>query len=115
MHHVAFRTHDLPRLERFYTEVLGFTIRTRAGQRSVWLDAGDAILMLERANEAEPGIPAGSMEFVAFSIRAEQRIPLGDRLARHGIAIEHSTDYTLYFRDPDGRRIGLSHFAVANV
>lgn len=115
VHHVAFRTHDLARLERFYVDVLHFKVRARAGQRSVWLDSGDALLMLERADGGEPTIPAGSMELVAFSIRAEERIPLGDRLAHHGVAVEHSTEYTLYFRDPDGRRIGLSHFVVAGV
>ena len=32
------------------------------------------------------------------------------RLASSGIAIEARTEFTLYFRDPDGRRIGLSHY-----
>ena len=115
VHHIAFRTHDLPRLERFYVEVLRFKVKTRLGQRSVWLDAGDAILMLERAAEDEPGIPPKSMEFVAFAIRHEGRTPMLDRLEAHGISIEHRTEYTIYFRDPDGRRVGVSSFDPGSV
>lgn len=115
VHHIAFRTHDLPRLERFYVEVLRFSVKTRLGQRSVWLDAGDAIVMLEKAAPEEPQIPAQSMEFVAFAIRPEERTPMLDRLQAHGIPVEHKTEYTIYFRDPDGRRVGVSHFATRDV
>lgn len=115
VHHIAFRTHDLPRLERFYVEVLRFSVKTRLGQRSVWLDAGDAIVMLEKASEGEPQIPPKSMEFVAFAIRYEERTPMLDRLEAHGIPIEHRTEYTIYFRDPDGRRVGVSCFDARSV
>lgn len=111
VHHVAFRTHDLPRLERFYVDVLGLTVKTRLGQRSVWLVAGDAILMLEKAAPDEPKIPQGSMEFFAFAVTEAQKIPLVDRLLALGVSIEHRTEYTVYFRDPDGRRVGLSSFS----
>lgn len=115
VHHIAFRTHDLPRLERFYVQVLRFSVKTRLGQRSVWLDAGDAILMLEKASPDEPGIPPNSMEFVAFAIRPGERTPILDRLEALGIAVEHRTEYTIYFRDPDGRRVGVSHFSTSKV
>ncbi|MGH7286000.1 MAG: VOC family protein [Polyangiaceae bacterium] len=115
VHHIAFRTHDLAALERFYVEVLRFSVKTRLGQRSVWLDAGDAILMLEKAAQGEPKIPAKSMEFVAFAIRPTERDPMLDRLEAYGISVEHRTEYTIYFRDPDGRRVGVSYFDAHHV
>ena len=56
IHHLAFRSGDIARLERFYVEVLG--------------------------------------------------------LARAGVAVEAATEFTLYVRDPDGRRVGLSSYPL---
>ena len=111
IHHLAFRTHDLARLVDFYVSVLALRVRERRGDRSVWLDVGDAILMLERAEPGEPDVPAGSMELVAFDIQHGTRLGYLARLAEAGVAIEQQTEFTLYFRDPDGRRVGLSHYA----
>lgn len=111
LHHVAFRTHDLGRLEKFYVDVLDLTVKGRHGDRSLWLEAGDATVMLEHASADEPHIPPGSMEFLAFTIIASEQHAWRMRLERNGVVIEHETDFTIYFRDPDGRRIGLSHFS----
>jgi glyoxylase I family protein len=106
VHHVAFRTDDLQALERFYTHVLGLAVLRRNEERSVWLDAGGSILMLEKRDGDEPSVPPGSKELLAFAVSA----PMIERLAAAGIAIEARTTYTLYVRDPDGRRIGLSSY-----
>ena len=105
MHHLAFRTADLARLERFYVDVLGLAVSRRT-ERSVWLDAGGTILMLERADAGEPAVPPGTMELVAFAATAARR----DGLTAAGVPIEGRTAYSLYFRDPDGRRIGISSY-----
>lgn len=110
VHHLAFRTRDLARLERFYVEALGLAVIRRHATRSVWLDAGGSIVMLELRDEEEPGVVAGSQEMVAFAVAPETRALCTERLARAGVAIEASTDFTLYVRDPDGRRIGLSSY-----
>ena len=111
VHHLALRTADLPRLERFYVEALGLAvIRRHDGGRSVWLDAGGTIVMLERRDEGEPGIPAGSKELVAFAVAPETRALCIDRLAKAGVALEGSTEFSLYVRDPDGRRVGVSSY-----
>src|SRR5436305_1237891 len=109
VHHIAFRTRDLERLERFYVDVLALAI-TRKTDRSVWLEAGGCVVMLERAADDEPTISPGTMEMIAFDVEKEARVGWLRRLAENGIAIEAQTDHTLYFRDPDGRRIGLSHY-----
>ena len=112
VHHLAFRTDDLARLERFYVDALGLALVRRQDERSVWLDAAGALLMLERREPGEPATPAGSKELVAFEIAPDARALCTDRLRRAGVAIEASTEFTLYVRDPDGRRIGLSSYPV---
>jgi catechol 2,3-dioxygenase-like lactoylglutathione lyase family enzyme len=110
IHHVAFRTRDLERLHAFYTHVLGFRETRRDGDRSVWLEAGDAILMLERARENEPADLGASMELVAFKVTRRERDALRAKLSAAGVALDGETDFTTYVRDPDRRRIGFSHF-----
>jgi catechol 2,3-dioxygenase-like lactoylglutathione lyase family enzyme len=111
LHHVAFRTFNLGRLEKFYVETLGLVVKARHENRSLWLELGDATLMLEQASEDEPEIPTGSMEFLAFTIFGPEKKAWRARLDEARVRIENETDFTIYFRDPDGRRIGLSHFS----
>ncbi len=60
--------------------------------------------MLERAGDGEPRVPAGTMDLVAFAVE--------DKEAWRGrIAVEAETEHTLYFRDPDGRRVAVSSYA----
>jgi catechol 2,3-dioxygenase-like lactoylglutathione lyase family enzyme len=113
VHHVAFRTTDLARLERFYVDAVGLAVIRREPDRSTWLDAGGTIVMLERRDPGEPSVPADSKELVAFAIGPETRVLYTERLSRAGVTIEGRTAYTLYVRDPDGRRIGLSSYPVA--
>jgi glyoxylase I family protein len=110
IHHLALRTRDPGRLESFYVDLLGLRRTRTQGDLSVWLSSGDAILMIERAAEGEPPIPHGSMEMVAFGIPASERDTVVARLRDASVAIEAETRFTVYFRDPDGRRVGVSHF-----
>jgi glyoxylase I family protein len=110
IHHVALRTGDLAALERFYGGVLGLRVTRRQGERSTWLSAGDAIVMLERRDPGEPELGRGSMELVAFAVPPGSHEELVRRLAAAGIAVEARTASTLYVRDPDGRRVGLSAY-----
>jgi catechol-2,3-dioxygenase len=100
------RTQDLPRLEAFYVGVLGLDeLRRDDGRGSVWLEAGGTVLMLERAAPDEPCVPEGSKELLAFAIDAGARDAF-----RAKVAVEAETEHTLYFRDPDGRRVAVSSY-----
>lgn len=110
VHHLAFRTADVGRLERFYVEVLGLRVERRNGERSAWLAMDGAILMLERKEPEEPGVPAGSLELVAFAVAPEEHAFYIERFASLGIEVEGRTAFTTYVRDPDGRRIALSSY-----
>ncbi len=109
IHHLALRTRDLARLEEFYARVFAFPVRKRDdGRGSVWLDAEGVILMLERADVGEPVAPPGTRDLMAFAI--DDRDEWRARLTAAGVVIEDETPHTLYFRDPDGRRLGVSTY-----
>jgi catechol 2,3-dioxygenase-like lactoylglutathione lyase family enzyme len=120
-HHVAVQCADLARCERFYREVLGLQVlrrwpREEGGDRSVWLsvgDGGEGFLALERADETaevgawrdgKPGI-----HLLALRIAPGERRVWEDRLATAGVPVVHRTRWTIYVRDPEGNRVGLSH------
>ncbi len=114
LHHLAFRTTAVERLARFYREVVGLPERSggTAG-RSVWLTLGDAIVMIEAADEGEVVVPAGTKELVAFRVAPSEMAHVRQRLQQAGIALEAETRFTIYARDPDGRRVAFSHYPEA--
>jgi catechol 2,3-dioxygenase-like lactoylglutathione lyase family enzyme len=117
-HHLALRVHDLERVERWYREVLGLAVLKRwpgenGKDRSVWLQlGGGAFLAIERTAEPEvlDRTPQESgWSLLALRIDAVDREPWIKRLESQGVSITGSTPWTLYFEDPEGNRVGLSH------
>jgi len=120
-HHVAIQCADLARCERFYREVLGLPVlrrwpRDEGGDRSVWLALGEGggFLALERADEAPEPRPwrdgRPGLHLVALRIAPSERRAWEDRLEEAGIRVVHRTRWTIYFHDPEGNRIGLTHY-----
>jgi glyoxylase I family protein len=119
-HHLAIQVRDLGAAEDFYRKVLGLRVLRRwpaappaTGERSVWLDAGGAdggFIALERAAADERAPDTLGLHLVALRIARGERETWEQRLARAGVAVTHRTDFTLYLRDPEGNRIGLSHW-----
>lgn len=109
MHHVALRTRDVERLLTHYVEVCGLTLRSRRPNGSVWLQSGGVVLMIERAEPSEARPAEGSLDLLAFATD-EPTDALEQRLAARGAAVEARTEWTVYFRDPDGRRNALSRY-----
>ena len=110
VHHLALRTADVERLAAFYTEVLGLEpVRTEL-PRAVWLAlAGGAMLMIEARDPGEPGVPAGSLELFAFRVSPERKLEVR-ATARARACYDGETEFTVYLRDPDGRRLGVSTY-----
>jgi catechol 2,3-dioxygenase-like lactoylglutathione lyase family enzyme len=119
LHHLAIQCADLAASERFYAEVLGLPVVRRwpadgGGDRSVWLGlGGGAFLALERAGEppapSDFAGPEAGLHLVALRIGADERGAWEARLAAAGVPVVHRTRWTLYLRDPEGNRLGLSH------
>jgi catechol 2,3-dioxygenase-like lactoylglutathione lyase family enzyme len=109
LHHVALRVADCEASARFYSGLLGLPeIRRRAegGQvAAIWLLAGPTILMLERALRG-CGADQGSAHLLALAV--DDLAIWVDRLERQGLAVDDRTAHTLYVRDPDGHRVGLT-------
>ena len=110
VHHIALRTTCIDRLGRFYEEVVGLQPVGGTAGYSRWYRLGSAVLMIEKRTDDEVPLASGSMEFLGLSATTTERGHLRDRLQLAGVLIEDETEYTTYFRDPDGRRLGVSHF-----
>jgi catechol-2,3-dioxygenase len=118
VHHLAVQVRDLESAARFYTEVLGLAVLRRwpgEGQdRSVWIAAGESFLALERVTEEPEARPfrdaRPGLHLLALTIPRAERAAWEARLKAAQVSIEHRTDYTLYFRDPEGNRVALSHY-----
>ncbi len=84
----------------------------RESEHSVWLSVGTTILMIEDAAPGEITARAQSQDFVAFQCDVRELSKWRERFEGYGVALEHSTELTLYVRDPDGRRVGVSAYSV---
>jgi catechol 2,3-dioxygenase-like lactoylglutathione lyase family enzyme len=128
VHHVAILVSDLAAVETFYRNVLGLAVlrrwperadRPEGPERSVWLDMGGAgFLALEKAKgqaheDTTPEDGRGGLHMIALRISAPDRALWEHHLAAAGVAVTHRTSFTLYVRDPEGNRVGLSHFPDA--
>lgn len=116
LHHVALGTRNVEALARFYRELLGLPEVRRhqddqGALRSIWLDLGGALLMIERTQEAPRQVEGvGSGPFLlAFRVTPALRSQLERELTARGHAIEARTAFSSYSRDPDGNRFALSH------
>jgi glyoxylase I family protein len=110
VHHLALRADDVVKLADFYERLVGLPIERRNLPRSIWLRAGDTLVMIEQRAKGEPTVDGRTKELVAFSCRPTERGAVEARLVAGGVVIEEETDFTMYFRDPEGRRVALSHY-----
>jgi glyoxylase I family protein len=122
-HHLAIQVKDLPRAEAFYTEVLGLKLVRRwpfddgsPGERSLWLSvgSGEEFIALEACDVDRLPTPFrdphGGLHLLALRIPAKDRPKWERHLEAKGVEIVHRTRWTIYFRDSEGNRIGLSHY-----
>jgi glyoxylase I family protein len=123
IHHVAIQVRDLAAMESFYSDVLGLPVLRRwqgeEGERSIWFDLGaGGFLAIERVAGPPPrtdgwNTDAAGIHLVALAIQRGERDAWEAHLRAAGATVVHRTDYTLYVRDPEGNRVGLSHWPDA--
>ena len=118
-HHLAIQVRDLERTAAFYRGVIGLSEQVRHYRedgtlRSIWLDVpGGGFIALEACAGA-PALDgfrddAPGLHLLALRIDPAARAAVERELEGHGVSIVHRTRWTLYVRDPEGNRIGLSH------
>jgi catechol 2,3-dioxygenase-like lactoylglutathione lyase family enzyme len=104
---------DLERSLAFYAGVLGLAEVRRfedgPALRSIWVRAGTSVVMLERSLKGR-GSQEGSGHVLALSVDA--LLPWEERLRAAGVTVDDRTESTLFVRDPDGHRVGLTVFPV---
>ncbi len=108
------------RLAQFYRDQLGLREVARhdhgdGSLRSVWLDLGGSLLMIEPTTEAPRNVVGvGSGPFlIAIAVEPEQRERVEAQLTAASCAIESRSEWTSYARDPDGNRIAVSAYPLA--
>ncbi|MEI7012228.1 VOC family protein [Leptospira licerasiae] len=107
IHHIAISTRDPERLKKFYMLIPGLSLEKdhfyQDGKlRSSWFLAGTTRIMIEK--EDEPKAPHA----LIFSAQKKAERDKIDSLFENSFT--EKTDYTKYFTDPDGNRVGFSSY-----
>jgi catechol 2,3-dioxygenase-like lactoylglutathione lyase family enzyme len=117
-HHLAIFVRELERVALFYREVLGLSEMARHRRedgtlRSIWLAVpGGGFIALEEnpvPSSAAFGRGSPGLALLALRINAADRKRVTEELARRGIPIVKQTEWTVYFDDPEGNHLALSH------
>jgi len=121
-HHVALGARDLERVAAFYRDLLGLREVSRHHEpcgrlRSIWLDLGGPVLMIEQTGEPPRRVLGVGTGFflVALAAGPSDRVALERTLTMAGFPVESRTEHTIYLRDPEGNRVALSGYPLADV
>ena len=107
LNHLTFAVRDLDRSIKFYTDLLGLSIRM-LGPNSAYLEAGTLWLALVVDADARRG-PLPEYSHAAFSVSQSDLPLLAERLARANVTRwqEAGNSDSFYFLDPDGHKLEL--------
>lgn len=118
-HHLAIQVRDLERVTAFYRDVLKLPEQARhrrpdGSLRAVWMGLPDGSFLALEEVEGEVTAdgfrtPRPGLHLLALRIGREDRAAALEALARHGVPVMHQTRWTVYFRDPEGNRVAISH------
>ncbi|TGL41414.1 VOC family protein [Leptospira perdikensis] len=106
IHHIAIGTPNPSNLAEFYLQIPGAKktqeFHYDSGMvRSIWIEFGPIILMLEEGAKSSP-------RALVFSFTEKEKTKWIQFLNQ--IQIQNKTDYTVYFLDSDGNLLGLSQY-----
>jgi len=119
----ALYVDDLDRAGAFYEQVMGLRVLHAEDRMRAYDVRGRSVLLLflrggttepvRTPNATIPPHDASGEIHIAFSIAHDQLDPWRRHLARHGIAVEGTSDWqrgghSLYFRDPDGNMLEVA-------
>jgi hypothetical protein len=112
IHHIAITSNIPERLSQFYEELPGLMKiqenRENGIIRSVWfaIHNSKSILMIERGENKAPYTLVFDLLYF-FSVNKNKIISEMKNIIP---LVESKTEFTFYFRDPDGNRLGYSSY-----
>ena len=115
MSHIGLYVHDLPRMEDFYTRVLGFTVTDRGKVRGADIvftswdpkDHHQVALVSGRPKD----LPFNHINQISFRVAAVEDLQAVWRRVKDEPSasdlrpMDHGNAWSLYFRDPEGNRL----------
>lgn len=106
--HVVLYVADPERSMRFYTEVLGMTVRHGGGDH-VFLACGGQLVGLFRAHGAAPPGRGTDLNHLALNVTEGTRAEIRAALESHGVKVwgRAGDPDCLYFEDPDGHHLQI--------
>jgi catechol 2,3-dioxygenase len=115
--HVVLNGQDLEKMERFYTEILGFEVVTRTKRpRGVFFSLGTQhhdLAVIQGSAEVQPQRPTPTgLHHLALQLGSREELKASYReLKAHGVPIagtvNHGITHSVYFLDPEGNMVEL--------
>ena len=121
LHHLALGARNVENIANFYHNFFGLEkIKTHKDEqgllRSIWLDMGPGILMIEKSEHPDSNLASmqlGKGPFLlAFRIQDKEKEAFLTKLRDEGLKIEGQTNFTIYFRDPEDNRVAISWYEL---
>jgi len=103
LRHIALKTRDLKKTERFYTEVLGLKVAFRVSRNMIFLSSARGNDLLNFIKSDEKARSDQGLDHFGFKISKAHLKEIEQRLKRDGVEIEGRRGRSsIYFRDPNG-------------
>ena len=114
-HHLAISVCNLETMTRFYNQVLGLPLLKKhflenGTPRSAWLSCGSMIVMLELNDRVPSNKNNTRSHLLALTMEIKERDWWKTKLIGEGIVISKESPYSIYFNDPEGNPLALSHY-----
>jgi catechol 2,3-dioxygenase-like lactoylglutathione lyase family enzyme len=116
--HVALFSMDLQASERFWVDVMGYTVEWRPDPDNLYLTSGRDNLALHRAATGAKAGEGGALDHIGLAVpRPEDVDAWAEHLLRAGMRLEEAPKQhrdgsrSLYFREPGGVLVQIIHHA----
>ena len=115
LHHLALGARCPESQARFYSQTFGLDEQTRhfddsGALRSVWLARGGTVLMIEKSEFEAPRVNTMGRGPFLLAFPPPPGKSAMAFLAELGIAVESTSEYSVYFRDLEDNRVAFSNW-----